>query len=128
MVVLARFGGLGSAAHAKTPPKDHAIRLRCRDFTFVAFHFSDETQARSVYDSIKALTCGLGSFDKLYAFTYDPPPIEKSINGWQIYDARKEYRRMGISPKGADRGWRLTDINRDYEVRCKYNFFCCAVH
>lgn len=103
--------------------QDHAIRLRCRDFTFVAFHFSDETQARSVYDSIKALTCGLGSFDKLYAFTYDPPPIEKNINGWEIYDARKEYKRMGISPKGADRGWRLTDINRDYEVRCHYTFF-----
>ncbi|KAH0361858.1 protein phosphatase, partial [Aureobasidium melanogenum] len=100
--------------------QDHAIRLRCRDFTFVAFHFSDETQARSVYDSIKALTCGLGSYDKLYAFTYDPPPIEKNINGWQIYDARKEYKRMGISPKGADRGWRLTDINRDYEYSPTY--------
>ncbi|KAI5245146.1 phosphatases II [Aureobasidium subglaciale] len=98
----------------------HAIRLRCRDFTYVAFHFSDETQARSVYDSIKALTCGLGSYNKLYAFSYDPPPIEKTINGWQVYDARKEFRRMGISPKGADRGWRLSDINRDYDYSPTY--------
>jgi myotubularin-related protein 6/7/8 len=108
--------------------QDHAIRLRCRDFTFVAFHFSDETQARSVYDTIKALTCGLGSFSKLYAFTYDPPPIEKNINGWQIYDARKEFKRMGISPKGADLGWRLTDINHDYEVRFQHSLLCCFFH
>ncbi|CAD0110725.1 unnamed protein product [Aureobasidium uvarum] len=106
--------------------QDHAIRIRCRDFTFVAFHFSQETQARSVYDSIKALTCGLGSFSKLYAFTYDPPPTEKNINGWQIYDARKEFKRMGISPKGADRGWRLTDINRDYEVRGQPFYFAVS--
>jgi myotubularin-related protein 6/7/8 len=96
--------------------KEPAIRLRCRDFTFVAFHFPDETQARSVYDTIKALTCALGSINKLYAFSYNPPPAEKNVNGWQIYDARKEFKRMGISPKEADRGWRLSDINRDYTV------------
>ena len=101
---------------ARQPP---AIRLRCRDFTFVAFHFKDEIQARNVYDSVKALTTGLGSFDKLYAFTYDPPPAEKNVNGWQLYDARKEFKRMGISPKEADRGWRLSDINHDYIVRCQ---------
>ena len=58
-------------------------------------------------------------FDKLYAFTYDPPRAEKNVNGWQLYDARKEFKRMGISPKEADRGWRLSDINHDYIVRCQ---------
>ncbi|THV85165.1 phosphatases II, partial [Aureobasidium pullulans] len=100
--------------------QDHAIRIRCRDFTFMAFHFSDEAQARGVYDSIKALTCGLGSFNKLYAFNYKSPEIEKAVNGWQIYDARKEYKRMGISPKGADRGWRLSNINSDYTYSPTY--------
>lgn len=94
-----------------------SIRIRCRDFTFVAFHFNDETQARNVYDSIKALTCGLGSFGKLYAFSFEPPPAEKTVDGWQMYDARKEFKRMGISPKEPDRGWRISDINHDYTVR-----------
>lgn len=99
-----------------TSRKPPSIRLRCRDFTFVAFQFTDEALARDVYDTIKALTCGVGRPDKLYAYIYEPPPAEKKVNGWEVYDARKEFRRMGVGPKAPDRGWRLSDINHDYVV------------
>jgi len=101
------------------PPASHlpsSIRLRCRDFTFVCFCFTDEKKARDVYDSIKAWTCKLGRIEKLYAFAYRPQQPEKEVNGWDIYDARQEWKRLGVSEKGADRGWRISNINTDYGV------------
>ncbi|KAL8770793.1 MAG: hypothetical protein Q9194_005083 [Teloschistes cf. exilis] len=91
-----------------------SIRLRCRDFTFVCFCFADEKKARDVYDSIKAWTCKLGRVEKLYAFTYQPQSPEKEVNGWDLYDARREWKRLGISEKDSDKGWRISNINLDY--------------
>lgn len=76
----------------------------------------DEKKAKDVYDSIKAWTCKLGRVEKLYAFSYQPHQLEKDINGWETYDARAEWRRLGISEKGVDRGWRISTINIDYGV------------
>ncbi|PNS16019.1 hypothetical protein CAC42_4420 [Sphaceloma murrayae] len=91
-----------------------SIRLRCRDFTFIAFQFSKEDDAREVFESIKTLTYLGGNLDKLHAFSYKPPAEEMRCNGWELYDARREFRRMGIGPKEADKGWRLSEINHDY--------------
>jgi myotubularin-related protein 6/7/8 len=91
-----------------------SIRIRGRDFKFVALSFEDDKQARDVYESIKGATCRLGSIEKLHAFTYPPSPAEKKISGWEIYDAKAEWKRQGISEKGVDRGWRISKINIDY--------------
>lgn len=102
------------------PPASHqapSIRLRCRDFTYVAFHFLAESKARDVYESIKSLTCKLGRVEKLYAFSYRPQGPEKAVNGWTLYDARREWKRQGISDTDPDRGWRISEINTDYQVR-----------
>ena len=69
-----------------------------------------------MYDSIKAWTCKLGRIEKLYAFTYQPQRPEKDVNGWLVYDARSEWKRLGISEKGADKGWRISTVNKDYGV------------
>lgn len=69
-----------------------------------------------MYDSIKAWTCKLGRIEKLYAFTYQPQKPEKDVNGWTIYDAKQEWKRLGISEKGTDKGWRISKINTDYGV------------
>ena len=103
-----------------SPPASHlpsSIRLRCRDFTFICFCFSDEKKARDVYDNIKAWTCKLGRIEKLYAFNYQPQRPEKEVNGWNLYDARREWKRLGVSEKGLDKGWRISTINTDYGVR-----------
>ncbi|KAI4177158.1 MAG: hypothetical protein LQ343_000640 [Gyalolechia ehrenbergii] len=77
-------------------------------------------QARDVYDSIKAWTCKLGRVDKLYAFTYQPQSPEKEINGWDLYNAKREWRRLGISEKDSDKGWRISKINTDYSFSATY--------
>jgi hypothetical protein len=90
--------------------------MRCRDFTFFAFFFPDEKKARDVYDSIRALSCKIGRLDKLLAFSYQPKPPEDQFNSWDIYDARREWKRLGISPKDTEKGWRISEINIEYKV------------
>ncbi|KAF9636856.1 putative protein phosphatase protein [Lasiodiplodia theobromae] len=97
-----------------SPP---AIRVQCRDFTFFSLHFRKESDARDVYDTIRCLTCKVGNVEKLYAFSFRSPEPERAIGGWKIYDPRQEFKRLGISAKDTDKGWRITDINHDYQAR-----------
>lgn len=91
-----------------------SIRIRCRDFTFVTFNFQDDKQAREAYDFIRTRTCKLGSVEKLYAFSHKPLKAEQGMDGWDLYDARAEFKRQGVSEKSADKGWRISTINQDY--------------
>ncbi|KAF2264894.1 phosphatases II [Lojkania enalia] len=106
-----------------SPPASHqspCIRLRCRDFTYFAFNFTDDKKARDVYDSIRSLSCKIGRLDKLLAFSYQPKSPEDKLNGWEIYDAHREWKRLGISPKDSEKGWRISEINKDYEYSPTY--------
>jgi len=82
----------------------------------VAFHFTSEEKARDVYDTIKNLTCRIGRLEKLYAFSYQAQGPERDVNGWKVYDPIQEWRRQGVGAQGANRGWRITNINENYEV------------
>ena len=93
-----------------------SIRLRCRDFTFACFYFNSETKAREAYDSIRSWTCKRGRIEKLYAFAYKPPPPELEVDGWSIYNAQKEWDRLGVGKEGSNYGWRVSYINADYSV------------
>ncbi len=97
-----------------------SIRLRCRDFNFVTFNFADGKQAREAFEFIRNRTCRLGSIEKLYAFQYVSPRLERGINGWHLYDARAEFRRQGIGEKSPDKGWRISAINKDYTFSPTY--------
>lgn len=91
-----------------------ALRIRNRDFSFVTFHFKNDKDCKDVFESIKGLSCKVG-IERVYAFFYTPPPPEKPLNGWALYDAVKEYERMGIGTK--NRAWRISRINVDYKAR-----------
>jgi myotubularin-related protein 6/7/8 len=106
-----------------TPPSSgvpSSIRLQCRDFNFVCFNFANDTQARTAFEFIKSRTCKLYTIDKLFAFHHKAPPQEKACNGWNLYDAKAEFRRQGISEKSVDRGWRISNINQDYSFSPTY--------
>jgi myotubularin-related protein 6/7/8 len=99
-------------------PHRSSIRLRCRDFTFVAFMFDSDDDAQKVYDGMKTMACiKRGRLDKLYAFSFKPHGVDKHVNGWNIYDPKKEFARLGISEGSTSKGWRITKINEDYKVR-----------
>jgi myotubularin-related protein 6/7/8 len=103
-----------------SPPASHqppSIRLRCRDFNFIAFHFEEDSQARPVFDTIRQLTCRLEHMDKLYAFSYRPTASERGLKGWSLYSPLKELERMGITQETRRQtGWRISNINLKYEV------------
>lgn len=102
--------------------KNSEIRIRCRDYRFIAFHFADGQQdtARDVYESIRGATCKLGKIENIYAFHYRAPPPEREFDGWSFYDAKAEWKRQGISEKGLDRGWRISRLNADYAFSPTY--------
>lgn len=100
-----------------------AIRIRCRDFTFVTFNIADGDAARDAFDFVKTRTCKLGSVEKLYAFTHRPLKNEKGMNGWDFYDPKAEFKRQGISEKFPGKGWRITTINNDYSFCDTYPAF-----
>ncbi|RPB21933.1 phosphatases II [Terfezia boudieri ATCC MYA-4762] len=88
-----------------------ALRIRCRDFNFITFHFTNDRECRDVFERVRALTVG-GSLEKLYAFFFTPPPPERAVNGWKIYDSLKEYQRLGVGGRTND--WRISKINNSY--------------
>lgn len=100
-----------------------SIRIRCRDFTYVTFNFSDGDAARDTFEFIKSRTCKLGTVEKLYAFSHRPLKHEREMDGWSFYDPKAEFRRQGISEKLPDKGWRVTHINSDYSFCDTYPAF-----
>lgn len=64
---------------------------------------------------IKCLTVYLARVDQLYAFDYVPNPPFDTSDGWNIYNPREEFARMGIGSRS--KAWRFTDVNKDYSVR-----------
>jgi myotubularin-related protein 6/7/8 len=115
---------------ARTP----AIRIRCKDFQVLALHFHPTTSekdadeaARQAFFSLRGHCC-VDRVEDLYAFHFKPPPEEKTACS-NSYDARKEFSRMGISPKAAEgpgAAWRISDINHDFSYSATYPSVLCV--
>ncbi|ODV94850.1 hypothetical protein PACTADRAFT_50703 [Pachysolen tannophilus NRRL Y-2460] len=83
------------------------IRIKCRDFTYLAFDFPNVKQCNDVFESMMKLTC-LNVIEKVYAFIYTPLKIELPYDGWKMYNPIDEFKRQGII------NWRITNINENY--------------
>ncbi|RZA01766.1 MAG: hypothetical protein EOO68_10135, partial [Moraxellaceae bacterium] len=111
-----------------------AIRIRCKDFQVLALHFhstasgkSADEAARQAFFTLRSRCC-INRVDDIYAFHFKPPPEERSAGG-NPYDARKEFARMGISPKAAEgpgAAWRISDINHDFSYSATYPSILCV--
>lgn len=93
------------------------IRLKCKDFVFVAFTFISDQVARDTFDTLTRLTC-IHDIRQLYAFIYTPLSIERKFNGWSIYDPVAEFNRQGALDKASN--WRITNVNSDYQFSPTY--------
>jgi myotubularin-related protein 6/7/8 len=47
-----------------------------------------------------------------------PPSPSPAPTGWSVYNPRSEFARQGVGSR--TRGWRFTDINRDYGFSATY--------
>ncbi|KAG5366029.1 Phosphoinositide 3-phosphatase [Yarrowia sp. B02] len=96
--------------------KNGVIRIRCKDFTYLALHFHNEPEAKDVFDSIQKLCC-LPSVDRLYAFFYKPGKSERRFNGWAAFNPQQEFGRQGAFAKNK---WRMTGLNENYALCATY--------
>ncbi|KAG9012090.1 hypothetical protein FRB93_002233 [Tulasnella sp. JGI-2019a] len=87
------------------------LTFRTRTFEMFTLTFARELEAGDVFDSVKELTV-ITKIEQLYAFDYVPnPPLDSSV-GWNTFNHRDEFARMGIGSRS--KAWRFTDINKDY--------------
>jgi hypothetical protein len=62
----------------------------------------------------------------LFAFAFRPPKAERERYrtgfGWDVYDPRSEYKRIGFLPSesGESSRWRLSAANSDYSISRSY--------
>lgn len=128
--------GDGSSTPHSGPVRTPVIRIRCRDFQMMAFHFhssshewrsSDET-ARDVFLNIRDRCC-VNRVEDMLAFSFHPPHEEIAAAA-SPYDAKREFARMGIGPKAPAEGpgvaWRLSEINKDYAFSATYPSVLCV--
>lgn len=54
--------------------------------------------------------------ERLYAFVFAPQGPERACDGWALYDARREWARMGVGSVRSKAAWRISTINADYTV------------
>ncbi|KAI7331056.1 protein phosphatase [Hortaea werneckii] len=111
-----------------------AVRIRCRDFRMMAFHFHagsrDKTAdelAREVFFTLRRRCC-VDGIEDLYAFEFNPPSQEKAAEV-PLYSAQKEFKRMGIGGKSAEgpgSAWRISDINQNYGFSATYPSVLCV--
>ena len=123
----------------ETPPttdsgRQPAIRIKCRDFKMMAFHFHEtrsgplaDEVARQVFYVLRDRGC-VNRVESMHAFHFHPPREESNAAKTE-YDARREYARMGVSGKAADgpgTAWRISDINHDYSYSATYPKVLCV--
>lgn len=120
-------------AAAYDSARQPVIRMRRKDFQMMALHFnsgssdmSADEAARQAFHVLRKRCC-INKIEALHAFQYQPHKDETRAT--PIYDARREYARMGVGPKAAEgpgAAWRITDINQNYAYSPTYPNVLCV--
>ena len=101
--------------------RKHSLDIYCKSVRKITIGCIDNEQRNYVFRVISD-TISKHSKSDLFAFFYKNEfGIESnSIRfGWDIYDPKTEFARMGIFLFGEDKfGWRFTNLNQNYEI-CK---------
>eukprot|EP00794_Sanderia_malayensis_P006847 gene6847-7616_t len=95
-------------ASTKNVDRGYGLEITCKDMRSLKFTLKPENSSRKkIFDAVQSYAFPLSSGMKFFAFELRE---EFRVNGWDIYDPRREYTRQGL-PTDC---WRLTDVNRDY--------------
>ncbi|KAJ2802021.1 phosphatidylinositol-3-phosphatase ymr1 [Coemansia guatemalensis] len=93
-----------------------AIRIRCHHFLFVTMRCEDVRRLYDIFATVKHLAC-VRSLRQLYAFDNKE---QFETNGWEVYDARAEFERMGVGSTEGGRFWRISEVNRGFGLCATY--------
>lgn len=105
---------------ARSPPNLtgtlYPLTLHYNNFSSLHLSFFDHHSRERVWDCLRRLCANPGGREESWAFTR----AVGAGGGWALYDPKKEFLRMGLGSR--TKGWRFTDINRDYQVSCSFCF------
>ncbi|KAJ2399570.1 phosphatidylinositol-3-phosphatase ymr1 [Coemansia sp. RSA 2559] len=91
-----------------------SINVRCQHFLFFTLRCDDLRKLYDVFATMKHLAT-VRSVKQLYAFDYAPHPEPDNV-GWALYSPKDEFGRMGVGNSEVGQFWRLSDINRKYQL------------
>ena len=116
---------------AKRGSKDYSIELSCKEFRRARFAFPNKRNVRKAFvEEIKRYAFP-GMNQCVFAFFHKPhataapgirPPVV-DYDAWRRYDPVAEFARFGAIDRGEK--WRLTYINRNYELCETYPAVLC---
>eukprot|EP00112_Aurelia_sp_Birch-Aquarium-sp1_P025334 Seg837.12 transcript_id=Seg837.12/GoldUCD/mRNA.D3Y31 product="Myotubularin-related protein 2" protein_id=Seg837.12/GoldUCD/D3Y31 len=97
-------------ASTKNAERAYGLEITCKDMRSMKFALKQENSSRKkIYDAIQTHAFPSSSGLNFFAFDYRE---EFKVNGWEVYDADREYKRLGL-PTDC---WRITEVNRDYKL------------
>eukprot|EP00158_Paraphelidium_tribonemae_P005220 Partr_v1_DN27232_c2_g1_i1_m38728 putative Myotubularin related protein len=92
----------------RVDPVTLVLILKSHDIWRIQFQSPSETQR--AHDRLTQLKSGISDSSRTFAFTTDLPELLGS-EGWTIYDARREFARMGLPSSH----WRLSELNSGFQ-------------
>ncbi|KAJ2382409.1 phosphatidylinositol-3-phosphatase ymr1, partial [Coemansia sp. RSA 2603] len=103
-----------------------SVHIRGHHFVFLVLRCGDLRQLYGVFAAIKRRAC-VARVEQLYAFHMGSENTssmqgEEERGGWSMYDARKEYERMGVGSEERRGGtaWRFSAANKAYALCATY--------
>eukprot|EP01080_Neovahlkampfia_damariscottae_P005143 gene5143-8749_t len=105
----------------KTTSKDmaYAVEISMKDGRVLKFSFLPKKNTRGKI--VKSIKKELTTKD-FFAFSYEYPLNNDSINGWKIFDEQSEFDRQGALEFGM---WRISDVNVKFAISETYpKYFC----
>ncbi|CDW51993.1 Myotubularin protein 2 [Trichuris trichiura] len=114
------------------------VELFCSSFLqdFRTFRFSSRQEnhaRRPLFECLQKLAFPLSHKLVVFSYTYQVNPFfafqskEKfNSNGWLVYDPVKEYNRMVLSNGIPNTNWRISQVNRRYNMANTYPNILCV--
>lgn len=92
------------------------LKVDCKDFRTLRFHFErsgkdNRRQMRRLLED-----CLYPNFKQLFALAHKSSMLTgpQSIDGWSIFDLRKEFQRLGVGTGEKGSRWRISTLNETY--------------
>ena len=106
--------------------RKHCLDILCKNIRIVKLGFVDSLQRNYCLQLLNDLLND-HSPSNLFAYSHGSSTMLPSSTpvdvqaGWDVYDAKSEYARLGILGYSKERfGWRLTNLNQNYSLSKTY--------
>jgi len=98
------------------------MEISCVDFRRINLIMTNEIDPDSLLFNtiLKLLVINLNNDISYARMIVRDIGFHLSLDGWDVYNVEREYKRQGINSKGLDVNWKLSDINHDFSLCPSY--------